>query len=44
MPAARTARILGRIDTTATRVIKDVIDSRPDGVKDLRHGSLVAME
>jgi hypothetical protein len=39
--AARTARILGRIDTTATRVIKDVIDSRPAGVKDLRHGSLV---
>ncbi len=34
-------RALGSIDTTATRVIRDVLNSRSDGVKDLRFGNLV---
>jgi triacylglycerol lipase len=40
--AARTSRVLGRFNTTATDVVRDVIDSRPAGVKDLGHGRLVA--
>ena len=33
--------VLGRFDTTATRVIRDVLNTRSAGVKDLRHGNLV---
>jgi triacylglycerol lipase len=33
--------VLGRFDTTATRVISDVLNTRSAGVKDLRFGNLV---
>ena len=33
--------VLGRFDTTATRVIRDVLNTRSAGVKDLRFGNLV---
>ena len=33
--------LLGRVDTTATRVIGDLINTRSSGVKDLRYGNLV---
>jgi pimeloyl-ACP methyl ester carboxylesterase len=33
--------VLGLFNTTATRVIRDVLNSRSAGVKDLRHGNLV---
>jgi len=33
--------VLGHFDTTATRVIRDLLNTRSAGVKDLRHGSLV---
>ncbi|MEZ4316414.1 MAG: alpha/beta hydrolase [Myxococcota bacterium] len=41
-PLERTANVasglLGAVDTTATRVIREVLDSRSSGVKDLRYG------
>jgi hypothetical protein len=33
--------VLGRFDTTATRVIRDLLNTRSTGVKDLRFGNLV---
>jgi triacylglycerol lipase len=33
--------VLGRFDTTATRVIRDLLNTRGAGVKDLRFGNLV---
>ncbi|MCK5376939.1 MAG: alpha/beta hydrolase [Acidobacteria bacterium] len=33
--------VLGRFDTTATRVIRDLLNTRSAGVKDLRFGNLV---
>ena len=33
--------VLGRFDTTATRVIRDLLNIRSTGVKDLRFGNLV---
>jgi len=33
--------LLGRINTTATHVIRDVVNTRSAGVKDLRYGNLV---
>lgn len=33
--------LLGRFDTTATRVIRDLLNTRSAGVKDLRFGNLV---
>ena len=36
-----TTNVLGRFDTTATRVIRDVLNTRSAGVKDLRFGNLV---
>jgi pimeloyl-ACP methyl ester carboxylesterase len=33
--------VLGFFNTTATRVIRDVLNTRSAGVKDLRHGNLV---
>ena len=35
------ASLLGRIDTTATQVVHDVLESRSAGVRDLRLGNLV---
>jgi len=35
------SNVLGMFDTTATRVIRDVLHSRSDGIKDLRYGNLV---
>jgi triacylglycerol lipase len=35
-----TTHVLGKIPTTATRVIRDVINTRSSGVKDLRYGNL----
>jgi pimeloyl-ACP methyl ester carboxylesterase len=34
-------RLLSRFDTTATRVVRDLLNSRSSGVKDLRFGNLV---
>ena len=33
--------VLGLFDTTATRVVREVLDTRAAGIKDLRFGSLV---
>lgn len=33
--------VLGQFDTTATRVIRDVLNSRSTGIKDLRYGNLL---
>ncbi len=33
--------LLGMFDTTATQVIRDVLHSRSEGIKDLRYGNLV---
>jgi pimeloyl-ACP methyl ester carboxylesterase len=35
------ANVLGLFDTTATRVIRDLLDTRAAGIKDLRYGNLV---
>ena len=35
------AHVMGRIDTTATRVMRDLLNTRSTGVKDLRFGNLV---
>ena len=34
------SQVLGHFDTTATRVVRDVLNSRSDGIKDLRTGNL----
>ncbi len=34
-------RMMGIFDTTATRVIRDVLNTRSEGIKDLRFGNLV---
>jgi len=35
------SNLLGMFDTTATHVIRDVLHSRSEGIKDLRYGNLV---
>ncbi len=35
------SNLLGMFDTTATQVIRDVLHSRSEGIKDLRYGNLV---
>jgi pimeloyl-ACP methyl ester carboxylesterase len=35
------SNVLGLFDTTATRVIRDVLHSRSEGIKDMRYGNLV---